>query len=218
MLFGIEQEEEEATKAKEKQHQAQQAIAAWQKKKDENLKIFLTSQAKKHEEEKQRLEQEAERKAISKLAFDKWFVKQYPKLVNYVFVRMEKKRKVLSETQKIKKSHDQDKEQKNNTHSQTLAFEEWKKKKDEQIKLQKSTKNVEKEIHKKPWRPARSIEYDYLKTPKLLPNEISKSNNISSSSSSSTSSLSTPQSSIKPRLKSVKVCCQTLEYWCVCQK
>ena len=76
MSFVIERREE-ATKAREKQQQAEQAIAVWQKKKDKNLKSFLTSQAKKCEEEKQRLEQEAEKKAISKLAFDKWFVTCY---------------------------------------------------------------------------------------------------------------------------------------------
>lgn len=73
--------EEEATKAREKRQQAEQAIIAWKKKKDENSKSFLTSQAKKCEEEKQKLEQEAEKKAISKLAFDKWFVTSYSKSV-----------------------------------------------------------------------------------------------------------------------------------------
>ena len=134
---------------------------------------------------------------------------------------MEKKREALLETQKVKKLHDQEKDQNdNNTQTQALAFEEWKKKKDKQIKIQKSTKTVEEKVHKKPWRPARSIEYNYLKSPKPLPNEASKNNisNSSSSSSSSTSSTSMPLSSIKPTLKSVKVCCQTLEYWCVCQK
>ena len=126
------------------------------------------------------------------------------------FARMEKKRRVISETQK---SHNHEKEQKNNTQSRALAFEKWKKRKDKQIKLQKSTNKVEK-IHEKPWRPARSVEYDYLKSPQPLPNEKSKNNNNSISSSS----LSSSQSSITPTLKSVKVCCQTLEYWCTCQK
>jgi len=134
---------------------------------------------------------------------------------------MEKKTKVLSETQKSQKSHDQEKEQNNITQSKTTAFEEWKQKKDKQIKLQKATRKVNEKIHKQPWRPARSIKYDYLKSPQLLPNERSKNNSISSSSSS-TNSLSTSQTSIKqeikPKLKSVKVCCQTLEYWCICQK
>lgn len=134
-----------------------------------------------------------------------------------MFIRMEKKRKVLSETQKSQKSYDHMKEQNNNnTESKTMAFEEWKRKKDEQIKLQNSTRKVE---HKQPWRPARSIKYDYLKSPQPLPNERSKNDSISSSS---TNSLSASQSSIKPeikpKLKSVKVCCQTLEYWCICQK
>ena len=127
------------------------------------------------------------------------------------FARMEKKRRVLSETQK---SRDREKEQKNNIQSQALAFEEWKKRKDEQIKLQKSTKKAVEKVHKNPWRPARSVEYDYLKSPQPLPNEKSKNNNNTSISSSSLSS----QSSTAPTLKSVKVCCQTLEYWCTCQK
>ena len=70
----IERREEEAAKAGDKQQQVKQAITAWEKKKDENMKRFLTSRAKIREEEKQKFEQEAERKAISKLAFDKWFV------------------------------------------------------------------------------------------------------------------------------------------------
>ena len=190
------------------------AIAAWRKRKDENLKSFLTSQTKKHEEEKQRLQQEAERKSISKLAFDKWFVQITKFLViscTYLcFARVEKKK----QTQKTQKLHDHEKEQKNNTQSQALAFEQWKRKKDEQVKLQKSTKKVEEKVHKKPWCPARSIEYDYVKLPQPLPNEQSKHN----MNSSSTSSLSTSQSSVTATLKSVKVCCQTLEYWCTCQK
>lgn len=113
----------------------------------------------------------------------------------------------------MQKSHDH-KEQKNNTQSQALAFDEWKKRKDEQTKLQKSTNKAVEKIHRKPWRPARSVEYDYLKSPQPLPNEKSKNNNNSISSSS----LSSSQSSITPTLKSVKVCCQTLEYWCTCQK
>ena len=124
-----------------------------------------------------------------------------------IFVRVEKKRQT-------QKSHDHEKEQKNNTQSQALAFEQWKRKKDEQIKLQKSTKKVDEKLHKKPWRPARSVEYDYVKPPQPLPNERSKNN----MNSSSTSSLSTSQSSFTPTLKSVKVCCQTLEYWCTCPK
>ena len=72
--FIIERKEEEVTKAREKQEQVEQAIAAWQKRKDEKLKSFLASQTKKHKEEKQRLQEETERKSISKLAFDKWFV------------------------------------------------------------------------------------------------------------------------------------------------
>ena len=124
------------------------------------------------------------------------------------FARVEKKK----QTQKTQKLHDHEKEQKNNTQSQ--AFEQWKRKKDEQIKLQKSTKKVEEKVHKKPWCPARSIEYDYVKPPQPLPHEQSKHN----MNSSSTSSLSTSQSSVTATLKSVKVCCQTLEYWCTCQK
>ena len=74
LFIVIERREEEVAKARDKQQQVEQAITAWEKKKDENLKRFLTSQAKICEEEKQKFEQEAERKAISKLAFDKWFV------------------------------------------------------------------------------------------------------------------------------------------------
>ena len=128
---------------------------------------------------------------------------------------MEKKRRVLSETQKTQKFHDREKEQKNNTQSQALVFEEWKKRKDEQIKLQNSTKNAVEKIHMKPWRPARSIEYGYLKSPQPLLHEKSQRSN---NTSISNSSLSSSQSSITPTLKSVKVCCQTLEYWCTCQK
>jgi len=73
LVIVIERREEEAAKARDKQQQVEQAITAWEKKKDENLKR-LTSQAKIREEKKQKFEQEAERKAISKLAFDKWFV------------------------------------------------------------------------------------------------------------------------------------------------
>ena len=127
------------------------------------------------------------------------------------FVRMENKRKKLSETQRTKKS---EKNQDSDTQSQALAFEEWKKRKDEQIKLQKSIKKPKEKIHEKPWRPARSIEYDYPKSPHAFPNQKLKNNNISNSSSS----LASSQSSITPTLKSVKVCCQTLEYWCTCQK
>ena len=57
------------------------------------------------------------------------------------FVRMENKRKKLSEMQRTKKS---EKNQDSDTQSQALAFEEWKKRKDEQIKLQKSIKNQKK--------------------------------------------------------------------------
>jgi len=49
-------------------------IAAWQKKKDQKLKGLHVKQAEQREEEKQRLEQESERKSISTLAFDKWYV------------------------------------------------------------------------------------------------------------------------------------------------
>ena len=80
-VYLVERIEEEAIKAREKKQQAEQAIAAWKKKKDENLKSSLTSQVKMCEEEKQILEQEAEKKAISKLAFDKWFVTCYFKLL-----------------------------------------------------------------------------------------------------------------------------------------
>jgi len=124
---------------------------------------------------------------------------------------MENKRKTLSETRRTKKS---EKKQNIDTQSQALAFEEWKKRKDEQIKLQKLTRKPKEKIHEKPWRPARSIEYDYPKSPHALPNQKIKNIDISNSSSSLTSS----QSSITPTLKSVKVCCQTLEYWCTCQK
>ena len=49
-------------------------IAAWQKKKDEKLKGLYVKQAEQREEEKQRLEQESERKSISRSAFTKWYV------------------------------------------------------------------------------------------------------------------------------------------------
>lgn len=127
------------------------------------------------------------------------------------FVRMENKRKVLSGAQINQKSNDHKKEEGSNTQSQHIAFEEWKKRKDKQ--LQKSTRKVEEKVHKQPWRPARSIEYDYLKPPQPLSNKKLKHDNTSSS----TSSLSS-QSSVKQTLKSVRVCCQTLEYWCTCQK
>lgn len=48
-------------------------IASWQQKKDEKLKDLHTKRAKQRQEEKQKLEQEAERKGISELAFNKWY-------------------------------------------------------------------------------------------------------------------------------------------------
>ena len=79
----LEREEEEASKADERKQQAEIVIASWQKQKGEKLKGLHAKQAKQREEEKQRLEQEAERKSISRLAFDKWYVSRcYPTTYN----------------------------------------------------------------------------------------------------------------------------------------
>ena len=135
-------------------------------------------------------------------------------------VRKENKDKVLSETHKLQKQ--QQKTAPRDQNLSALAFDHWKQRKDKEKKLLlKSTLTVTEKKPKQPWRPARSVQYDYLKSPLPLPNEQPRKENSAdtsySSSSSSTTTLYSTDTSTKGRLKTVKVCCQTLQYECICK-
>jgi len=115
------------------------------------------------------------------------------------------------------------------------AFEAWKSKTDKRIKstgtLYTYTKNSQAKAHQKAWCPARSIKYDYLKTSEIKPKKTGSyrsgsADSLYTASSASSYSLasdtvsslignSRPVSS-EGKLKTIQVCCQTLEYWCTC--
>jgi len=138
-------------------------------------------------------------------------------------VRLENKNRVMSETRKLQKQEQQLKITPSDQNLSAMAFDRWKQKKDEERKLLKSTLKVTEKTHKQPWRPARSVQYDYLKSPLPLPNEQPRQNeditivDSNSSSTSSSSTIHSTDSSTKGRLKTVKVCCQTLHYKCICE-
>ena len=115
------------------------------------------------------------------------------------------------------------------------TFEAWKSKKDERIRSTGTLYTYKEDSkamrHQKPWCPARGVKYDY---PKLKSNEMKPAKKTSrtgsaksfySESSTSLHSLvsdtassagnSRPVTS-EGKLKTIQVCCQTLEYWCTC--
>ena len=112
------------------------------------------------------------------------------------------------------------------------TFEAWKSEKDEKIRstgtLYTYKEDSKAKRHQKAWCPARSMKYDY---PKLKSNEIKPASRTGSAksfyseSSTSVCSLvsdtassagnSRPGTS-EGKLKTIQVCCQTLEYWCTC--
>ena len=115
------------------------------------------------------------------------------------------------------------------------TFEAWKSKKDERIRSTGTLYTYKEDSkamrHQKPWCPARGVKYDY---PKLKGNEMKPAKKTSrtgsaksfySESSTSLHSLvsdtassagnSRPVTS-EGKLKTIQVCCQTLEYWCTC--
>ena len=113
------------------------------------------------------------------------------------------------------------------------AFEAWKSERDKKIKstgsLYTYTENPRAKIHQQAWCPARSIKYDYLKTNEIKRKHSRTSGSVGSFySASSTSSYSlasdTTSASVgnsrpvssEGKLKTIQVCCQTLEYWCTC--
>ena len=112
------------------------------------------------------------------------------------------------------------------------TFEAWKSKKDEKIRstgiLYTYKEDSKAKRHQKAWCPARSMKYDY---PKLKSNEIKPTSRTGSarsfyseSSTSVRSLVSDTASSAENsrpgtsegKLKTIQVCCQTLEYWCTC--
>lgn len=120
------------------------------------------------------------------------------------------------------------------------AYDGWMSKKDELIKTNKNS--TPSKVHLQPWRPARSMKYDYPKDPsadltngpstkptKRYSRQTSIDSYKSASFESCDSETSDSQSSFEedesPRIvsvtttgtrKTVQVCCQTLHYWCTC--
>jgi len=140
-----------------------------------------------------------------------------------VLFRLEKKNQILSETRKLQKQEKQPKIASSDQNTPAMAFDHWKQRKDEERRLLKSALKVTEKTCKQPWRPARSVQYDYLKSPLPLPNERPRKNDentsidTSSSSNSSSITIHSTDSSTKGRLKTVKVCCKTLQYECICK-
>ena len=123
------------------------------------------------------------------------------------------------------------------------AYEAWKANKDGG--KTGTYKKPEKRIHIKAWCPARSIKYDYPKnndinlkkstgeiksldsTGSIVDSYSNASFELSSPESkdiSSNSSVSSIQESVnrssspKGRLKTIQVCCKSIEYWCTCEE
>ena len=120
------------------------------------------------------------------------------------------------------------------------AFDAWKEKKDEKIKKTGMlyTYNEKRKLQTQPWCPARSMKYSYpeVKTSgsgsrsersssarsvsastTSIASSVRSEGSCTSQSSAGSSRVSSPQpGSCKGKLKTIQVCCQTLEYWCSC--
>lgn len=115
------------------------------------------------------------------------------------------------------------------------AFESWKNKKDVTIKQQTYGKEHTTKVHTKAWCPARSVKYSYpepgtqaagSRSCSRAPTRTSGTKSARSTISSARSTPTPDSRTITPRgqlstsntsqLKTIQVCCQTLEYWCTC--
>ena len=122
------------------------------------------------------------------------------------------------------------------------AFEAWKSKKDEKLSTTKTLftykEDGKKKVHGRAWCPARSMKHAYPKSKvteakSKTATQRTKSLDASYSTASfeSTDADSETDSSIvdeghsvssrtscKGVRKTIQVCCQTLEYWCTCER
>lgn len=153
----------------------------------------------------------------------------------------EERKRIRKEKQKMEDSGKQANDKKEESKK---AFEAWKSKKDDLIKTNKTlyTYKNQSTIHAQAWRPARSMRYDYPRDPSLAAKKstekssrassrLSSVDSYQSASFESSDSENDSQSSVEEdkneslgkvnmettgRRKTIQVCCQTLEYWCIC--